>query len=282
MQDKNQLIEQLSEIVHDSWMEEKKKQGFHSPIDCKEKKEWGGKFTRKCSKCHTDMYPYFELPDNVQNYDRVTVKGVIKALYEAILKRDTSDSGIIETTKIGAQIWMKKNLSTEKYRNGDIIPQVQNTKEWEKLRTGAWCYYGNNSENGKTYGKLYNWYAVNDSRGLAPDGWHIPSDKEWTKFTDYLGGDMVASGKMKEAGTSHWDSPNTGADNSSGFTALPGGGRYADGSFLTLGYVGYWWSATEYGATYAWLRYLYYGSAVSSRYFYSKGYGFSVRCLRDL
>src|SRR5690606_33259564 len=118
----------------------------------------------------------------------------------------------------------------------DVIPQVTDPTIWGNLTTGAWCYYNNDPANEIIYGKLYNWYAVNDPRGLAPVGWHIPSDSEWTILTDYLGGFEVAGGKMKETGTTHWANPNIGADNSSGFTGLPGGYRaYNSAEFNTIG-----------------------------------------------
>jgi len=134
---------------------------------------------------------------------------------------------ILSSVQIGNQTWTLKNLDVSTYRNGDPIPQVQDNTAWANLSTGAWCYYLNNTANGTIYGKLYNWYAVNDPRGLAPNGYHIPTDAEWTTLTTYLGGSTLAGGKMKEAGSSHWLSPNTGATNSSGFKGLPGGFRYS-------------------------------------------------------
>lgn len=136
---------------------------------------------------------------------------------------DARDDKVYKIVKIGNQVWMAENLNTSHYLNGDSIPQVQDKAEWVALTTGAWCYYQNDAENGKTYGKLYNWYAVNDPRGLAPEGWHIPTDAEWIALIDYLGGTNVAGGKMKQIGTVHWISPNLGATNESGFSALPGG-----------------------------------------------------------
>ena len=149
---------------------------------------------------------------------------------------------------IGGQIWTNKNLDVTTYRNGDPIPQVTNNVTWANLRTGAWCYYNNDSANGAIYGKLYNWYAVNDPRGLAPQGWHVPTDAEWTTLSTNLGGNSVAGGKMKTTGTTRWASPNTNASNESGFSALPGGYRYGNGLlFRYFGVNGYWWSATMSG-----------------------------------
>jgi len=182
---------------------------------------------------------------------------------------------------IGTQQWMRENLDVLTYRNGDIIPQVTDPTAWAALTTGAWCYYNNDPLNGAIYGKLYNWYAVNDPRGLAPVGWHIPTDAELTTLSTTLGGDAVAGGKMKVAGTTRWTAPNTGADNSSGFAGLPGGFRYYYGSFSNVGLNGYWWSSAEYSASSAFYRFLDYnfGSITSSAF--SKKCGFSVRCLRD-
>jgi len=177
---------------------------------------------------------------------------------------------------IGTQVWMLKNLDVDKYRNGDPIPQVTDPAQWASLTTGAWCYYNNDPANAAIYGKLYNWYAVNDPRGLAPAGWHVPTDEEWTVLTTYLGGQSVAGGKLKEAGTAHWSSPNV-ADNSSGFTALPGGCRYSSGTFSGIGSNGLWWSSTAG----AWARDLACYSAGVGRYNYYRYYGFSVRCVRD-
>ena len=154
------------------------------------------------------------------------------------------DGNVYNTITIGNQTWTKKNLNVSKYRNGDVIPQVTDATQWDSLTTGAWCYYSNNSSNGTTYGKLYNWYAVNDPRGLAPVGYHIPSQAEWNILINYLGGSSVAGGKMKEVGTTHWLSPNTGATNISGFTGLPGGYKIGNGTFYSISDFGYWWSST--------------------------------------
>jgi len=182
---------------------------------------------------------------------------------------------------IGTQQWMRENLDVLTYRNGDIIPQVTDAIAWAALTTGAWCYYNNDVANGAIYGKLYNWYAVNDSRGLAPAGWHIPTDAEWTTLSTLLGGESVAGGKMKTTGTTRWTTPNEGATNESGFAGLPGGLRFGDGTFSLVGSFGYWWSSTEYATTLAWYHYLYYNNGSFSRYGDYKRDGFSVRCLRD-
>jgi len=185
------------------------------------------------------------------------------------------------SVKIGNQTWMTQNLDVEKFRNGDIIPQVTDPTAWAALTTGAWCYYNNDPANGSLYGKLYNWYAVNDPRGLAPTGWHVPSDAEWTILANALGGSLVAGGEMKEAGTLNWTTPNTGGNNNSGFAGLPGGYRNGFGPFSSVGNYGYWWSSTESSPTDAWFRYLYYNDGRFNRNYGNRRYGFSVRCLRD-
>ncbi|MFH0999803.1 MAG: FISUMP domain-containing protein, partial [Bacteroidota bacterium] len=180
--------------------------------------------------------------------------------------------------QIGNQIWMKENLKSIHYSDGSTI-------------SGVYAY-DNNESNVATYGRLYTWAAVmngagssNDNpsgvQGVCPDGWHVPSDAEWTQLTDYLGGAGVAGDKMKEAGTAHWNSPNTGATNESGFTALPGGYRHLNGGFSSIGYYGYWWSSSELVNSSAWSRHLYYSGSNVSRSYGSENYGFSVRCLRD-
>jgi len=187
-----------------------------------------------------------------------------------------------DTVKIGSQVWMLKNLDVSTYRNGDPIPKVTDGTAWVALTTGAYCYYNNDSATyAATYGKLYNWYAVNDPRGLAPTGWHVPSDAEWTKLSTGLGGDAVAGCAMKETGITHWKSPNDGATNSSGFTGLPGGFRYGVGPFRSVCDYGYWWSSTEDSTSFAWHHALLSVSGGIARLFIEKRYGFSVRCLRD-
>ena len=177
---------------------------------------------------------------------------------------------------------MQENLKVTHYRNGDAIPNVTDNTQWSNLTTAAYCNYNNDINNVATYGRLYNWYAVVDNRNLCPTDWHTPTDDEWTILTDYLGGETIAGGKMKEIGTTHWLSPNTGATNESGFTALPGGYRsYYVGSFDDITYYAYFWSATEYNSLNAWNRNLDYGYTDVFRYFYDKMYGFSVRCVKD-
>ncbi|MBL0014050.1 MAG: fibrobacter succinogenes major paralogous domain-containing protein [Flavobacterium sp.] len=191
--------------------------------------------------------------------------------------------------RIGSQDWMTKNLNVSHYRNGDPIPQVTNTTQWANLTTGAWCYFQNNTSNGPVYGKLYNWYAVNDPRGLAPAGWHIPSDAEWITFAIYVdgvNGGASAGGKMKargtiEEGTGLWLSPNVDATNSTGFTGIPGSGRAYNGNFNSAGDGAFWWSSTQSSTGASWIRYVTNDNGSMYRWYLSWKSGNSVRCIKD-
>lgn len=208
------------------------------------------------------------------------------------------DGNVYQTVTIGGQVWMAENLKVTHYRNGDSIPPVRNNSEWASLTTGARCDYDNDTDNVPTYGRLYNWYAVNDSRGIAPEDWHVPSDDDWKQLEMYLGMSQSEAddtgyrgtdegGKLKSTGTIEggdglWCSPNTGATNSSGFSALPGGYRfYYFGYFYLLGNYAYFWSSTEYGSYPAWRRVLTCYSSGVGRNDNTKRNGFSVRCVRD-
>lgn len=191
-------------------------------------------------------------------------------------------SGSPTSVNICYQLWMDNNLDVDRYRNGDPIPKVTDPTAWGALTTGAYCYYNNDSATyAATYGKLYNWYAVNDPRGIAPSGWHIPSDAEWATLETCLGGASVAGGEMKETGTIHWLTPNIGATNSSDFTALPGGYRNYLGSFGNVGESGYWWSSTSQSGSGAWARQLTYDDDDIITNNDAKRNGLSVRCIRD-
>jgi uncharacterized protein (TIGR02145 family) len=193
---------------------------------------------------------------------------------------------------IGEQVWMTKNLDVDHYRNGDTIPQVTDPTVWSNLTTGAWCYYNNDPAMGDVYCKLYNWYAINDPRGLAPFGWHIPTDLEWKTLEIYLGMTQAQAdatgyrgsdqgGKMKETGLTHWSNPNEGATNSSGFSALPGGVRGISGNYYGIGLGSIWWSISEYNSTDAWYRGLGFDLPDIYRYYEVKKAGFNVRCVKD-
>ena len=186
------------------------------------------------------------------------------------------DGNVYPTVKIGNQRWMAENLRVRKYRNGDLISTI-----WGQFNLGAWSRYDNSSANEQIYGKLYNWFAVRDSRGLCPEGWHIPSDIEWTTLSNSLGGNSVAGGKMKETGTIHWNNPNNSATNEVEFTALPGGLRQETGQYNDLGESGYWWSSTVFMSLVAWNREINHASGSLSRENSNEGIGYSVRCLKD-
>jgi uncharacterized protein (TIGR02145 family) len=199
-----------------------------------------------------------------------------------------------QTVTIGTQTWTAKNLNVATYRDGTTIPEVQNKEDWASLSTGAWCYYHNDpATKDAIYGKLYNWYAVagiwneasktdvSQRKNLAPTGYHVPSDEEWTTLTTYLGGESIAGGKMKETGTAHWGTPNKDATNTSGFAGLPGGYRYLSGTFGNFSDSGSWWSSSEFTTTDAWYRFLYYYYGTARRDIYSKNIGFSVRCIKN-
>ena len=177
------------------------------------------------------------------------------------------------TVQIGDQCWFAENLRTTTYLNGDAIPQNLSDGDWSNTTWGAMTFY----ENGPAYGGLYNWYAVDDPRGLCPSSWHVPTDAEWTILTDHLGGASVAGGQMK---TNYgWFNGGNGT-NSSGFSGLPGGYRFSGGSFSNAGSTAYWWSSSPIGA-YAWGRALNFNSETVYSDGFNPRYGFSVRCVRD-
>jgi uncharacterized protein (TIGR02145 family) len=190
------------------------------------------------------------------------------------------DGNVYNTVTIGTQVWMAENLRTTKYNDNTAIPNITDTTAWKALTTPAYCWYNNDASTYKAnYGALYNWYTVNTGK-LAPKGWHVPTDAEWTTLTTYLGGAAVAGGKLKETGTVHWID-NMYATNETGFTALPGGLRWEDGLFYNVGVIGKWWSATEFLTNNAWYRQMYSKDSDVERYGYFKRPGFSVRCVKD-
>jgi uncharacterized protein (TIGR02145 family) len=225
--------------------------------------------------------------------EKLKIMGIVDSLIAHLNKQ------IFKTVVIDNQTWMAENLNVSTFKNGEPIPESKTDEEWEragKRGEPAWCYYDNDPENGAKYGKLYNWHAVKDPRGLAPEGWHVPSDKEWKILSafyggekeplkkswrilsDFLGGVKGAGNKLKT--TFGWKNNGNGS-NESGFSALPGGIRDSDGIFYNLGNYGGWWSANENNSSFAWLRYLSYDNIDVYRDDYGKANGFSVRCLRN-
>jgi uncharacterized protein (TIGR02145 family) len=191
---------------------------------------------------------------------------------------DERDGEVYKWVKIGGQVWMAENLKATKYADGSSIPMVNNSK-WYKLKSDAYCFYKKDINNILIYGALYNWHAVNTGK-LCPEGWHVPSDSEWTILENFLGGRIGAGGKMKSI--NGWNSPNIGAANSSGFMAFPGGHRRSsNGTFGNVGDIGYWWSSTENRNNDAWSRSLNYDAINVTRETSFKTNGYSVRCLRD-
>jgi uncharacterized protein (TIGR02145 family) len=230
---------------------------------------------------------------NITNNDSTICLGESIMLNAAGSSNDASvsdiDGNAYPIVKIGSQMWTQKNLNVSRYRNGDTIPQVTDPTEWTNLKTGAWCWYNNDSASyAATYGKIYNFYAVKDPRGLAPNGWRVPSENDWQILSNFLGGDAVAGGKLKTTGTSVWFTPNTGATNESGFNGLPGGDRNLLSYFGGIGVAGNWWT-TDYNNnsfppnTYVYVRSL---SNVNtnlqrSTNYFQGGSGVSVRLTKD-
>ena len=229
----------------------------------------------------------------------------IKSLITTSKIEEKSVGKNFEEIKIGSQIWALKNLDVVTFNNGDLIPMAKTNEDWKKAaqnKKPAWCYYDGEFDNGTKYGKLYNWYAVNDPRKIAPKGWHIPNNGDWAKLTEYLGGEINASTKMKS--TTSWtvtevkETESVSKDNSkktiktteptigngtneSNFTALPGGSRDTEGLFHGIGYYGSWWSATEGTITNGWDRIL---SCTDSHVYANttnKACGFSLRCIKN-
>jgi uncharacterized protein (TIGR02145 family) len=190
------------------------------------------------------------------------------------------DGNIYNTVLIGTQCWTKENLKVSKYNDGTTIPNQTANTNWGTLLTGALTVYIGAASYLATYGYLYNWYAAKDTREICPTGWHVPTNTEWETLNTYLGGKTIAGGKMKST-SSLWTSPNIGAVNTSGFSALPGGTRHTNGSFYNIGVYALFWSATEYDGNGAWSNHVKNSVDDVFRGSGDKTSGFSVRCLRD-
>lgn len=237
--------------------------------------------------------------------ERLKITGFSKGIYRTVVtlvpERDTTivfnfvactdaDNNHYAVVQIGTQLWMAENLNTTKYSNGDSIIYYKEFKKknnTNKSKHGLYYDCGNNPDNGKIYGKLYNWYAVHDSRKIAPKGWHVPTTEEWGLLTSYLGGESVAGGKLKGTCSSFWQNPNSGATNETGFTALPAG-IVCENSKCYLGESENWWCSTQCRTTVysaiecAWSREVLNNScAVTKDEYLHKANGFSVRCVKD-
>ena len=202
------------------------------------------------------------------------------------------DGNTYTSIQIGTQVWMAENLKTTKYNDGTAIPNITDAATWAAATTGAYCDYLNTPANSTTYGRLYNWYAVdnnaatrvasNGGKNVCPTGWHVSSDAEWRTLTDYLGSWVVAADKLKESGTTHWITTNTGVTNETGFTALPGGFRsWPTGSYNGIASIGFWWCSTEIWTTIAYHRSMDYINPDVKSSSTEKVNGLSVRCVRD-
>ena len=192
------------------------------------------------------------------------------------------DGNIYSTVSIGMQVWMAENLKVTKYNDGTSIPLVTSSSDWTYYATPGYCWYSNDELSyKKSYGALYNWYSVNTGK-LCPTGWHVPTDSQWTILTNYLGDISLAGEKLKEEGTANWNVPNTGATNETKFSALPGGYRsFSSGTFFSIKVSGCWWSSTENNGIASWVRAIFNNSSAVSILSAEKGYGESVRCIKD-
>lgn len=186
---------------------------------------------------------------------------------------------------IGSQEWMVENLKVTRYRNGDSIQEVSGNSAgkaaWGNLTSGAYCNYNDDSNDGRIYGLLYNWYVVNDSRNVAPSGWHVATVDDWNTLINYLSGTDVAGGKLKETGIAHWISPNSDASNTVKFSALPSGLRDYHGNFTLLGEVTEWWIPKEYDTNFALFTQIGNGASIQITGVGQKSVGCSIRCVRD-
>jgi uncharacterized protein (TIGR02145 family) len=247
---------------------EKKKSYKYSVRDQRNNEYWSGFVTLNPKKCES-IQINFETNDAVFTFT------------EGAGVTDIDNNNYTTINYGNGQVWMAQNLKVTRYNNGDSINHVTDAVQWRTLTSGAWANYENNALNGIKFGKLYNWYAVNDSRKLCPSGWRIPSDDDWNGLTDYLGGNAVAGGNMKTRGTVDWALPNAGANNNSAFSALPAGQRLMPGNFNDKSVYCFWWSSGEYNEFFGRYIYVFYGFGNTFKNHKNKKYGISVRCIKD-
>jgi uncharacterized protein (TIGR02145 family) len=200
--------------------------------------------------------------------------------YQADAPVTDIDGNVYQTIRVGTQIWMKDNLKVSKYRNGNSISTGHTASQWSNLTSGAYTHYNNDLANNSIFGKLYNWYAITDTRGLCPAGWHVPTDPEWSTLENFLGGYLVAGGKLKST-SPLWNSPNTGATDIVGFSGIPGGAVSETSSYFDLYYGSYWWSSSAYSQTLGWFHFSHTSNTASNRNGLSQKCGLSVRCIKD-
>ena len=222
----------------------------------------------------------------------VIVLGMLLIIANGCKKKDDAnpantvtdiDGNVYHTVSIGTQVWMVENLKVTHYRNGEPIPNITDNNQWNNLHTGAYRDYDDTPDNSITYGRLYNFYTIEDSRNLCPGGWHVPTDIEWRILREYLGG-INAGYMLKDTTTNHWHSPNTGATNHSGFTALPGGQfDIYRGKFSHIGLAGVWWSSTEIKPLFAafWVMEYNNQNMTSTNNGRLGNFGLSIRCVKD-
>jgi len=223
----------------------------------------------------------------IRNFS-LLILGIALLLANSCKKSDESnnpvdrDGNVYSTVTIGTYVWMVENLKVTHYRNGDVIPLVTDATAWSGLTTGAYCDYDNSAGNSTIYGRLYNFYAIEDSRGLCPTGWHVAGVGEYGALVTTMGGELAAGGPLKEAGTAHWQSPNAGATDSYGFKLLPAGYRDDAGNYGGLGLYTDIWSSTSSGGSDAWRFLAFYDQVFTDgNPNVPKQYGFSVRCIKD-
>lgn len=221
--------------------------------------------TNSLGSAYGEEFCFVTLPDNI---DTTKVSDVDGNVYDVIF--------------INGQSWMKQNLKVTRYKNGDLIGTTDNPKK--DISSQGYCdyewVYDDNPQNDSVYGRLYTWYAVANSKGLCPPGWHIPSESEWATLSEYFGGDQLSAEKLKEEGTEHWHSPNY-AEDVSEFGALPGGLRIYFGSFSELNSSGFWWTASQADSETAWGRSMSNNYTLLKKEMFNKRFGFSVRCIKD-